>query len=420
MSLGHDARRPGSGRVASIACLSLGVASLGMASPAHAQVGTIQGGSGGHYYEYSCGPGRVLVGLRGSAGVLLDSIQPICATVEIRNMTFQPTYGPVIGSDRPIDNTVECPARYAVTSALMGMNDDHPQLGAIRIICTELVNRENGGTRDFMIAGSGNLEGYSSPLLWNSSDPGRTSLWSNCPGGYATGIRGRSDRYVDAFGLMCGPKPAGVDLNANAGHTLGKRKKRADAAGPRDPNDSTSVSIPGAQHTLGKRKRRVAEPTGGAGSETNPNPMLEQPGGPSIFTDSFTPPPPPPNEPAAPVPPSPLINGTYATRLTVNDSRCIQGNLRGSWQRDIALSPQPGILIPLNQFNSMFAGPVMLQVQGLVLSQSTSIPVNFGVVADAPAKFDGAFSNDGSSFDVRFEAGNSLCRIAGTLSGKRL
>ena len=44
---------------------------LSFATPATAEdvQSPVQGGAGGTYLEYSCGPGRVLVGLHGSAGV---------------------------------------------------------------------------------------------------------------------------------------------------------------------------------------------------------------------------------------------------------------------------------------------------------------------------------------------------------------
>jgi len=403
-------------------CVSLALVSLSFASPAHAQAGAIYGGAGGHYLEYGCGPGRVLVGLRGSAGVLVDSIQPICASIDPRDITFDPNLGPVLGGDRPMDKWAECPARYAVTDAYMARNETDPYLGAIRLICTELVQRDGGGRKAVEVRGTGHFEGYDSPFGLVGGYEGSLTGSSYCPGGWATGVRGRFDRYVDAFGLMCGPKPAAIDANANAGHTLGKRKKpNVDLR--RDSNDSTMTSIPQArsERTLGKRKRH--DPAGGAGSESNPNPMPEQqPGGVSIFTDSVNLGAAPTPSPEAPVPepPSPLINGTYSTRLTINESRCVQDNLRGSWQRNIQLTPQPGILIPLQEFNSIFAGPVMLTVRGLTLSQSTNIPVKFGLTSDVPATFNGAFTTDASRFEVRFEAGNAFCSIAGTIAGMRL
>ncbi|MCL6728706.1 hypothetical protein [Sphingomonas hankyongi] len=418
MSRNFVARAQASGTLSSVACLGFAVVSFSFSQPARAQAGAIYGGAGGHYFEYSCGPDRVLVGLRGSAGVLLDSIQPMCASVDARNLATGSSYGPVFGGDRPIDNSVQCPVPYAVTDAYMARNESNPYLGAIRLICTELVQRDGGGQRAIEIRGTGHFEGYDSPFGLVGGYEGSLTGASNCAGGYASGIRGRSDRYVDAFGLMCGPKPAAIATGSTEGRTLGKRKKPKVDLG-KDASDSYESSIPQTQRTLGKRKRPA--PTGGAGSEQNPNPTPEQPGGVSIFTDSVNlGAAPSPNEPTAPVPPSPLINGTYSTRLQVTESRCLQDNLRGTWQRDLELTPQPGILIPLNEFNQMFAGPVMLQVQGLILSQSTNISVKFGLTSEVPATFNGAFAADGSTFKVQFEAGNALCRIAGTISGMRL
>ena len=394
---------------------------VALPTAAQAQAGAVQGGGGGHYFEFGCGPGRVLVGLRGSAGILLDSIQAICAGVNDRGLTINSGLnGPVIGNDRPMDKWVECPVGYAVTHAVMGMNDDHPHIGAIRLICTELVNREDGGHKDLLISGSGNLEGYSSPQLLVSSTQGTTNLWSECPGGYAVGIRGRSDRYVDAFGLMCGPKPAASVPDPTAGRTLGKRKRRPGMiGGPRTPDDSPISSIPQTRPTLGKRKRPA--PSGGAGSE--PNPMTGQPeqaGPASIFTDGSVPAGPPPSTAPEKEPPSPLINGSYMTTVTVTESRCLTQDLRGTWRGMADLQPQPGLVIPLQEFGPLFAAPVVIEVQGLVVRQSVPISMRAGAISGSvPADFDGVFSNDGSQFNVRFTAGTPICRIGGTISGTR-
>lgn len=396
----------------------LATGGLAMAgAPAFAQTGEIYGGGGGRYFEHRCGPGRVLVGLRGSAGVLIDNIQAICARLDgAGGFTDATVDGPIFGGNRPQDQHVECPQRYAVTGTAVGLNDDNPHVGAIKLTCTELSNRRDGGSTGMAIQGSGNLEGYSSGFGFIGATPGGAGGYPRCDANYAVGIRGRADQYLDAFGLICGPAVAIADPS---GHTLGKRKRRPEPlAGQRNADDQGISSIPQTERTLGKRKR--PSPTGGAGSESNP--MAGQPAqtdgplGASIFTDGGVQP------EAAPVPaepPSPLINGTYSTRLTVTDSRCIREDLRGSWQRDIALTPQPGILVPLNEFNAMFAGPVVLQVQGIRVHQSTTIPVRFGVVSDAPATFDGTFAPDASRFDVRFEAGNALCRVSGTIVGVR-
>lgn len=151
-----------------------------------------------------------------------------------------------------------------------------------------------------------------------------------------------------------------------------------------------------------------------------PLPPAEQPPiGASVFTDSAIPYSPPAPEPSASGP-SPLINGRYLTRLSVTESRCIGGDRRGSWNGTLDLKPQAGILIPLQDYGPIFAAPIILQVQGLVLKQSTQIPLNIGPLrSPVPATFDGNFLADGSRFQVRFEAGTGLCRIGGTIVGTR-
>jgi hypothetical protein len=393
--------------------------------PARAQPAAIWGNEGGRYFEYSCGPGQVLNGLSGSAGVLIDNIQAICARVDQSgNMAGASVQGPIFGHDRPQDKHVECPAGFAIIGANIKRNNDHGDVGAIILTCKEIANRIEGGETRIDIRGTGNLDQTDSDILFHPESE-ETGGFSSCPNNYAIGIRGRAGPYLSAFGLICGAAAAYVD--PNAGHRLGKRKKRPELIGQRPPGgQGTSFSYPGASEAprLGKRKRPM--PTGGAGSESNPN--AGQPGltdgsvGASIFTDGSIPPPSASGEAPAPQrePPSPLINGTYATTLSVTDSRCFTQDLRGTWAGMAELQPQPAILVPLQNFGPMFAAPVMIQVEGLVVRQSTQVQMRAGPVAGAvPAEFNGAFTNDGNRFNVRFTAGTPICRIDGTISGIR-
>ena len=96
-------------------------------------------------------------------------------------------------------------------------------------------------------------------------------------------------------------------------------------------------------------------------------------------------------------------------------------DVRGSWQRNLDLQPTPGILIPLQDFGGIFGGPIILNVQGLALSQTADVPLNVGPVGSGvPATFNGAFTPDGSRFNVRFEATAPLCHISGTIEGMKL
>jgi hypothetical protein len=388
-------------------------------APAQAQSGEIYGASGGRYFEHNCGPGRVLVGLRGSAGVWVDNIQAICGRLDSpASFTDATVDGPIFGGNRPQDQHVECPLGYAVSSAAVGLNDDHPYVGAISLTCTELSNRRDGGSRHVGVQGTGNLEGYSSPFGLIDATPGSPGGFPTCGGNnFAVGIRGRAEQFVDAFGLLCGA--AAPVFDSNAGHTLGKRKRSpASPVGERQPGEGMTVSAPGTDspHTLGKRKKSPPassqEVPSAINSDSAPA-QTDQPVGASIFTDSATPTAAPPEQAS---PPSELIKGTYLTTVAVTDSRCFQ-DLRSTRQGVVELTPQPGIVIPLNQINSVFAGPVTLNVQGLTVRQDTTVPLSFG--GSVPASFEGAFTTDASRFDVRFEAGTAICHIGGTISGIR-
>ena len=192
--------------------------------------GRIGGGGGGRYFKYECGEGRVLVGLRGSAGVLIDNVQAVCARMDAAGgLAEAAPQGPIFGNQRPEDQSIQCPPGHAVIGGEMFENDDHPFLGSIELYCREVANREFGGTVNIRMRGTGNLAGYISPTLGLMGQE-EAQYWnretSTCDG-YALGIHGRQSRNLNAFGLLCGPKPtvAAIPTDPNAGHTLGKRKK---------------------------------------------------------------------------------------------------------------------------------------------------------------------------------------------------
>lgn len=398
-------------------CFRIGITALAALSvanplPASAQPAPIAGSREGQYFEYRCGPGQVLVGLSGSAGVLIDNIQAVCGRVmpgpAVGDTAAQ---GPVFGGRRAQDKDVRCPSNYAVFAAGIWLNENYPHVGSIRLGCMEVANRDEGGTAQIEIRGTGNLEGYAlEPIGVGAGQERNGGGDSDCDGQYAVGIRGRAGDQLSAFGLVCGQAAPERTLHLHKRPTLNLHKR---------PGESATTSIPQTEPTLNKRRRPA--PSGGASSDSNP--AAEQGGGASIFTDS-TLLPPAPAESAGPaaqaLSPSPLINGTYATTLSVTDSRCFTQDFRGSWGGTADLQPRPGILIPLQNFGPIFAAPVVIQVQGLVLRQSTQVQMRAGPVSGpVPADFDGAFTSDGSRFNVRFTAGNPICRISGTISGMR-
>lgn len=384
---------------------------LTVATPAAAQPAEVYGGSDGRYFEFGCGPGQILVGLRASAGILIDNAQAICARVNSSGgFASAAPQGPVFGSSRPQDQHVECPQGFGVAGARIGKNEHYPHVGAIELTCRELVNRAEGGTAHVQVRGSGNLEGHNVTIGVGDNPGGSMPGYSICANNYATGIRGRAGDYLSAFGLLCGQAVSVAE--PGPAKTLNKRKKSS-IAGKYPGAASATTSIPQAQKTLNKRKKPGSWP-----------PPQEQAGnmGASLNSDGGIgiPAPAPVSTPPAPVASS-LIGGIYATIVSITDSRCmIQEDMRGSWEGAVDVTPRPGVLIPLEQFSGFFGGPVILNVDGLRLSQSTKIPMKFGpLTAPAPARFEGAFSEDGSSFEVQFQAGTDFCRVGGTIQGSR-
>lgn len=208
------------------ALLIVGVSAFAAGGAAHAQqngevqthAAPVNGGAGGKYFEYACGPGRALAGLRGSAGVLVDAVQAVCARVDAAGSLTDPAaQGPVFGGARPFDKAADCPPGYVVTNLAVSENEIEPLIGAIDVICQEFAYVGDGGRTIVQIAGSGHLRGYTEPVLLTGGDNYGEYRISPCPDQMiAVGIRGRSSQYLDALGLICAPKAAPSSVGAAA------------------------------------------------------------------------------------------------------------------------------------------------------------------------------------------------------------
>ena len=163
------------------------------------------GGPGGNYFEHTCGPGRVLLGIAGYAGVWIDNVQAICARVDVRGFTAPQNEGPVFGGNRPLTVTSYCQQYATVVAGLSAdENKDNRFLGYIAVRCQNL-------SRQLLpeapaLKGSGRLA--SEPSSASGSELFVRPARQECPTGtVAVGILGRSGQFVDALGLICGPKP---------------------------------------------------------------------------------------------------------------------------------------------------------------------------------------------------------------------
>ena len=210
--------------VFSIFCLpALGIALSLLASSSAASQELVRlrifGGYGGNNFEYICGPGRVLVGVRGYAGVWIDNVQAVCAKVESPRDFGQPE-GPVFGGNRPITNSSVCAAGTVATGLEADVNKHNRFLGYIAPRCTVLFSG-SFLQKPMPMRGTGLLAS-------NASDTTGSELFvkpvgQECPADMvAVGIHGRAGQFLDALGLVCGPKPAPHEGNRR---TLGKRKR---------------------------------------------------------------------------------------------------------------------------------------------------------------------------------------------------
>ena len=201
--------------------LAIAVFTIALISPAGAQqeaTPEIQGGRDGNYFEEKCGDGRVLVGLRGNAGVLIDSVQAICARVDEAGAISDPqSAGPPHGGTGGSGQQSYCPPGRAISAVHPERNETRELLGRISFNCLELANPNQGGQNEVRYGGTGHLRDYDSPnfdaLGHSAYNTDFETKWWNCPGGqFAVGIKGRSSDFLNAFGIVCGtPVAAKVD-----------------------------------------------------------------------------------------------------------------------------------------------------------------------------------------------------------------
>lgn len=209
------------------------------------------GGYGGNNFEHLCGPGRVLVGVNGYAGVWVDNIQAVCARFETNGVADPQREGPVFGGDRPITKGSTCyhlsTANYLSTVVATGLeldvNKHNRFLGYIRLVCAHFTSNNLTKPVSFPLSGTGLLA--SEPSGSSGSELFVKPVRQECPAGLvAVGIRGRAGRFLDALGLVCGPRPAPPETNTR---TLGKRKRNTATLNKRKlrtPEQSTEVSQP--------------------------------------------------------------------------------------------------------------------------------------------------------------------------------
>src|SRR5262245_18463072 len=155
----------------------------------------VQGGPGGSYFRRECS-GDHLVGIYVRSGLWVDAIGLKCATFDQAQGTFKfpPWNTPYYGAGAaPLHERV-CPNDNYVSGIRFNITQDadSPFIDFIELTCT-IIAGFGGPTKDCIETGEGCYAG---------------GFVQTCPDGeVATGIQGRAGLYVDAIGLICGPKP---------------------------------------------------------------------------------------------------------------------------------------------------------------------------------------------------------------------
>ncbi len=166
----------------------------------------VQGGPGGSNFTRLCS-GDFVNGIYVRAGDWVDAIGLKCGIFNQTSMQFNrppwntPFFGGGGGAGFPEQvcdrDRFVSGIRFALTAEA-----SHPFVDFIELTCTPLVG---GGAPNTLCIETG---------------PGTVcpsgGFVQTCPAGNpaATGIRGRSGLYVDALGLICGPKPATIPPSA--------------------------------------------------------------------------------------------------------------------------------------------------------------------------------------------------------------
>ena len=191
-----------------MAALALAGALLLPAGASAAQFSGQAGGGGGQPFTLTCGDGRALIGIRGRAGDVVDSIRGVCAQLdELGAVTAVSTTAVTGGSGGEYDYELRCPSSQVVTG-LRGRAASF--LDEVSLVCARMATLDSGavdpaGRTDGDVAGVVE-RGRSVARLFASAGEGNggAPFTLNCPGTLpARGLQGRSAALVDRIGLVC-------------------------------------------------------------------------------------------------------------------------------------------------------------------------------------------------------------------------
>lgn len=158
-----------------------------------------EGGNGGGPFSYSCGAGAILRGFYARAGSWVDAITPVCVVESGRyagEVVRRPE--PTFGGTGGVPLSIHCGGGQPIVEMKVtsGMLTDHIRgITALQLVCA------NGGINGKINVQSREIGGPDKPKTH------RTELACNA-GSIVRGITGRSGKWLDQIGIVCGPPPA--------------------------------------------------------------------------------------------------------------------------------------------------------------------------------------------------------------------
>lgn len=256
------------GRLLALICLTTLIS-----SSANATDLPVQGGPGGSYFRSDCS-GDYVVGVYVRSGAWIDAVGLKCAPLLANEGRFKhpawnkPYHGGEGGALQPAGI---CPSDRYVSGVKFGYTregSDPLYVDYVELTCTPIARAEPPN-KVCLQTGHGCWDdppskpgGVMAPF---SGDP----FSQSCPSGEAAiGLHGRSGRFVDGLGLICGPKPVATAA-PKPKKALGKRKtSTATPEVPPTPNTTTctvkiATDIFNAPHGVGKQPGFLREDTQG-------------------------------------------------------------------------------------------------------------------------------------------------------------
>ena len=213
----------------------------------------LAGGPGGGSFRSDC-RGGFLAGFNFRAGAFVDAIAPKCASFIDAQQQFGPRSALMLkGGTGGGPASRECDRTSYVVGIKFGFtrDGDAPKyVDYVELICKPIATGQE--TRVCLDTGNGCPDAH-------PERPSLRAATQRCSDGEAaTGIHGRSGVYVDALGLICGPKPAAMQSPGTGSRIVREIHKCKITGGTWDPATHRCVHGAGSSG-LGEKIAAFAE-----------------------------------------------------------------------------------------------------------------------------------------------------------------